>query len=208
MLALFLAAALLGLVYNAMPGAVFAETVRQGIRGGYRAALAVQIGSLTGDALWAVLGLAGIGLLLQLEWLRLPLGLAGTGYLLWLAWDTWQSAGRKYALDLDPGHCQKRALRAGMLISLTNPHNLAFWAAAGSALAAAGIQEPQPLDYAVFFTGFMLCSLLWCFVCAALVARVVRSSSRRWTAFLHKACAFAFLLFALAALRDVLVRLL
>jgi hypothetical protein len=30
----------------------------------------VQLGSLVGDALWAVLGLVGVGILLQLEWLR------------------------------------------------------------------------------------------------------------------------------------------
>lgn len=96
MLSLFAAAFLLGLVYNAMPGAVFAETVRQGVRGGFRPALAVQLGSLTGDALWAVLGLAGVGLLLQLEWLRLPVGIAGVGYLLFLAWDSWRAASQEF----------------------------------------------------------------------------------------------------------------
>jgi chemosensory pili system protein ChpE len=51
MLTLFLAAFMLGLVFNAAPGAVFAETIRQGVRGGFRPALAVQCGSLVGDAL-------------------------------------------------------------------------------------------------------------------------------------------------------------
>ena len=50
MTTLFAAAFLLGLVFNAAPGAVFAETVRQGMRGGFRPALAVQVGSLVGDA--------------------------------------------------------------------------------------------------------------------------------------------------------------
>ena len=70
MTTLFISAFLLGLIFNAAPGAVFAETVRQGVRGGYRPALGVQLGSLVGDALWAVLGLVGIGLLLLLDWLR------------------------------------------------------------------------------------------------------------------------------------------
>ena len=89
MLALFFAALFLGFIFNAAPGAVFAETIRQGVRGGFKGALAVQIGSLVGDALWAVLGLAGVGLLLQLDFLRLPVGIAGVVYLLWLAWDAW-----------------------------------------------------------------------------------------------------------------------
>lgn len=52
-LVLFASAFLLGLIFNAAPGAVFAETVRQGVRGGFRPALAVPLGSLAGDALWA-----------------------------------------------------------------------------------------------------------------------------------------------------------
>ncbi len=59
-LSLFGMAFLLGLIFNAAPGAVFAETIRRGVDGGYQPALAVQIGSLAGDAAWAILGLAGI----------------------------------------------------------------------------------------------------------------------------------------------------
>ena len=82
MLALFLTAFALGLLFNAAPGAVFAETIKVGVRGGFRPAFAVQLGSLAGDALWALLGLVGVGLLLQLEAVRLPVGLAGVAYLL------------------------------------------------------------------------------------------------------------------------------
>ena len=82
---------LLGFIFNATPGAVFAETIRHGMTGGYRAALSVQFGSLVGDAAWAALGLAGIGLLLQEDALKIPVGVAGAGYLAWLAWDSWQA---------------------------------------------------------------------------------------------------------------------
>ena len=57
MLSLFALAFGLGLVLNAAPGPVFAETVRQGTRGGFRLALAVQLGSLVGDGVWALVGL-------------------------------------------------------------------------------------------------------------------------------------------------------
>jgi threonine/homoserine/homoserine lactone efflux protein len=53
MLTLFIAAFVLGLVFNATPGPVFAETVRQGVRGDFRLAVFAQIGSLVGDARWA-----------------------------------------------------------------------------------------------------------------------------------------------------------
>lgn len=54
----------LGLVFNAAPGPVFTESLRRGVRGGFRPAFAVQVGSLVGDAAWAVLGLAGAAALL------------------------------------------------------------------------------------------------------------------------------------------------
>lgn len=206
MTALFISAFLLGLVFNAAPGAVFAETVRQGVRGGFRPALAVQIGSLVGDALWALLGLIGIGILLQLEWLRGPVGIAGGIYLFWLARDSWIAASREFSINevsvTEPG----KAMRAGALISITNPHNIAYWAALGSALGAVGIQEPQAADYATFFAGFMVSSVMWCFFCAAVVDRLFRRAGARWAKVTYRLCAAAFLALAISSVRDVIVQ--
>lgn len=229
---------MLGFVFNAAPGAVFAETIRRGLHGGYRGALLVQVGSLSGDALWAVLGLVGVGLLARTEALRVPVALAGIAYLLWLAFDAWrasrtppQAAPREaeritpppgarsaaaqaaHGVDAanlsasavaiaapDPG---RAALRAGALLSITNPHNVAYWAALGSAMGAAGVSDPQWTDYAIFFTGFMVSSVIWCFVCAALVARFFAGANARWARWTHRACALAFLLLALSSARSL-----
>lgn len=203
MTTLFLSAFVLGLVFNATPGAVFAETVRQGVRGGFRPAFAVQIGSLVGDALWAVLGLVGIGLLLQLEALRLPIGVAGVAYLLWLARDAWRAASREFSVALDGEVQRRRALKAGMMLSVTNPQNVAYWAALGSAMGAVGVHAPTPADYGVFFAGFMASSVLWCFFCAAVVDRLFRRSGLRWARVTYKLCALAFLALALGSVRDL-----
>ena len=204
MLTLFAAAFLLGLVFNAAPGPVFAETVRRSLRGGFRPALAVQIGSLVGDALWAVLGLAGVGLLLQLELLRVPIGIAGVAYLLWLASDAWHASDSEWAAsvarDSDVSH---KALRSGVLLSLTNPQNVAYWAALGSALGAVGVPRPTAVDYSVFFAGFMLSSIVWAFVFAALVDRLFRGTGSRWVRITYRVCAIAFLALALSSLREL-----
>ncbi|QBK06625.1 chemotaxis protein [Hylemonella gracilis] len=227
MLALFLSALMLGFVFNAAPGAIFAETIRRGLQGGYRGALLVQVGSLSGDALWAVLGLVGVGLLARTEALRLPVALAGIAYLLWLAFDAWR-ASRVHppaALDRTEGSAAagvtctmadaggatamtvpddgRAALRAGALLSITNPHNVAYWAALGSAMGAAGVSDPQWTDYAIFFTGFMVSSVVWCFVCAALVARFFAGANARWARWTHRACALAFLVLALSSARSL-----
>lgn len=204
-MSLFLAAFLLGLIFNAAPGAVFAETLRQGVRGGFRPALAVQVGSLVGDATWALLGLVGVGLLLQAEALRVPVGVAGALYLLWLAVDSWRSARHAGALDAaDAPQASRRALRAGVLLSLTNPQNVAYWAALGSAMGAVGVTAPQPADYAVFFAGFMVSSVVWAVVCAWLVAHVHRLAGPGWVRLTYRLCALAFVLLALSSMRDLL----
>jgi chemosensory pili system protein ChpE/L-lysine exporter family protein LysE/ArgO len=206
MLTLLAAAFLLGLVFNAAPGPVFAETVRRSVRGGFRPALAVQIGSLVGDALWAVLGLAGVGLLLRLELLRVPIGNAGVAYLLWLAWDAWRASDREPAAGVSPGiGMSHQALGSGVLLSLTNPQNVAYWAAMGSALGAVGVHKPTAFDYGVFFAGFMMSSIVWAFVFAASVDRVFRGTGNRWVRITYRVCAIAFLALALSSLRELWV---
>ena len=208
MLTIVAAAFGLGLVFNAAPGPVFAETVRQGVRSGFRSALAVQIGSLAGDTVWAVLGLAGVGLLVQLESLRVPIGIAGVAYLLRLAWEAWRASTREFTVSVmgDRGH-RRKALRSGVLLSLTNPQNVAYWAAMGSALGALGVREPTAFDYTAFFVGFMLSSIVWAFLFAAFVDRVLGRAGVRWAHITYRACAIAFLALALSSLRELWVSL-
>lgn len=204
MLTLFFTALFLGFIFNAAPGAVFAETIRQGVRGGFKPALAVQIGSLAGDALWAVLGLAGVGFLLQLDFLRLPIGVASTLYLLWLAWDAWKEADKEFSVKAEQDIAyQQKALRSGILLSITNPQNIAYWAALGSAMGAVGIAEPTANHYLLFFAGFMVSSVLWSFICAGLVSRVFGRAGVRWARLTYRACAVAFLLLALSSARSL-----
>lgn len=205
MLELFAAAFVFGLIFNATPGAVFAETVRRGALGGFRNAFAVQLGSLVGDASWAVLGLLGIGLLLQIEALRWPLGLAGALYLLWLARDSWLSATRllESAEGLARLPLVRESLRSGVLLSITNPQNIAFWGAIGGALGAAGVMQPDASDYVTFFSGFMSASIAWAFVCAGLIDVLFARLGQAWVAFTYRLCALMFLALALKTLWDL-----
>jgi threonine/homoserine/homoserine lactone efflux protein len=204
MLTLLVTAFGLGLIFNAAPGAVFAETVRQGMQGGFRAAFAVQVGSLVGDASWAVLGLLGIGFALQLDSLRWPIGLAGAAYLIYLSWDSWQASKVLHEVNSSARPDTKKAMRKGVALSLSNPQNVAYWAAMGSALGAIGVTQPSMVDYGIFFLGFMVASIVWCFVCALLVDQLSRRTNQLWTRFTYRLCAVALLLLALGTLRDLL----
>ena len=204
MLNLFITAFIFGLVFNATPGPVFAETLRQGVRGGFRSALAVQFGSLAGDLIWAVVGLVGVGFLLQLESLRTPISLGSAAYLLWLARSAWRASREEFAVNL-PGTSvdHHRAMRSGVWLSLTNAQNVAYWAAIGTALGGLGVKAPTLADNAVFFAGFMVSSTVWAFVVSALVDRAFRRLTTRWARLTYRACAVAFLLLALSMLRQL-----
>jgi chemosensory pili system protein ChpE/L-lysine exporter family protein LysE/ArgO len=209
MLGTFAAAFGLGLVFNAAPGPVFAATLRYGVRGGFRPALLVQLGSLAGDAAWAALGLGGVGLLAQSDALRAPIGVIGALYLSWLGWDAWR-ASRQQLAD-EPAVAAGRTgtgntlepVRTGVLLSLTNPQNVGYWAALGTALGAVGVAAPAAADYAVFFAGFMTSSLVWSLVFAAIVDRVLGRASIGWTRMTYRLCAIVFLALALASLRQL-----
>ena len=162
MIQILTTAFMLGLVFNAAPGAVFAETIKRSMTGGYREALFLQLGSLVGDALWAILGLLGIGVLLQSPAMQLPVAMAGAAYLAYLAWDSWaasnapiQSSASHKANIKTSAKSTQSAARAGVIISATNPQNIAYWAAIGTAIGALGITQPQPLASALFFSAFM-----------------------------------------------------
>ncbi|MDG1579735.1 LysE family translocator [Pseudomonas sp. GOM6] len=204
MLAIFLSALVFGLAFCASPGAVFSETLRRGLGGGFRPALLVQLGSLIGDALWALIGLSSLALFLTQDSVRLPLTLASAAYLAWLGVQSLRDAWHAPLAD-DPAVAQqgRAAFGAGALLSLSNPKNLVFWGALGGALAGIVDGTPSEAQLAVFFAGFMLASLLWCFICAALVDWLRRHTSLLWQRLSYAGCGVLLLVLAGLTLRGL-----
>lgn len=205
MITLFTTAFSLGILFNAAPGAVFTETLRRGVVGGYRIALSVQIGSLVGDATWALLGLAGAGILFQIPEVRIPLSIIGGIYLVYLGIT---SIFEKPIVDkknesIDTQVINNGAIFSGMSISLTNPQNIFFWGALGSILGGLGVNSPTLIDYTIFFLGFMASSILWCFACAALVNLLHRTMSRNLIIVINVLCGLALLYIAYLNALDI-----
>ena len=73
----------------------------------------------------------------------------------------------------------RRAFRSGVFLSLTNPQNIAYWAAIGGALRAIGVTEPTVEDNLAFFAAFMVSSTIWAFFLSAFVDRGVSSCGAR-----------------------------
>jgi chemosensory pili system protein ChpE/L-lysine exporter family protein LysE/ArgO len=90
-----------------------------------------------------------------------------------------------------------------VLLSVTNPQNIAYFAAIGTSMASVVHGRPGAVDYGVFFAGLMVASLVWSVVCAALVDRLFRGASARWARITYRACAVLFLALALSSLREL-----
>ena len=204
MSSIFISALLLGFIFNAAPGAVFAETLRRGLQGGYRPALQVQLGSLLGDATWAAIGLSGLALILSSDTLRAPLALVGGLYLAWLGYQSLCDAYQLPSAGAQTQQLSRGALSSGAALSLTNPQNIFYWASIGGAMASLGLDQPSPVHLSVFFAGFMLSSLLWCFICAGLVDWFRRSTSMLWHRMTYALCGITLLALALLSWAELL----
>lgn len=200
----FIQAFILGLLFNAAPGVVFTETIKRGINGGFFPALYVQIGSLAGDALWAILGLLGIGILLNIDILKYPLSIIGIIYLIYLAYDSFISSNIKYEKIVVSKSIKNNALKSGVFLSITNPQNIAYWAALGSSFGALGIAEPQTSHYFIFFFGFISSSILWCFVCALAVEKIFRYTNSIIKKYIFRICTIVFLYLAVGTFYNLI----
>lgn len=198
MIELFVAAVGLGFLFNATPGAIFTESLRRGIMGGYRPALAVQIGSLAGDFVWAVLGLLGAAALFTLPYVEMPLALVGAALLFWLAWDTLKDGlGPMPGFDPNVGFDEaKSALGVGAALSLSNPMNITYWTGLGGTITALGVADPGWTAFSVFLGGFMLSSIVWCFMCAGAIAATRRFVTPVVWKLLNIGCAVGLAFFA------------
>lgn len=200
MLTIFFYALVFGFVFCLSPGAVLAETLRRGLLHGFIPALLVQIGSLVGDAVWAVIGLTGIALLVQHDAVRVPLTIVCALYLAWLGVrsliDAWHLPAPSHA----PASSGRNALAVGAAISLANPKNIIYWGALGSALSGIVGTTPSHGQTLMFFAGFMLASVLSCFLIAALVNLLRQNASPLWQRLSYGACGLVLIyLAALAA---------
>ena len=206
-LLLFGYAFLLGLLFNALPGAILMESLRRGLRGGFGPAFAVQIGSLAGDGLWVVLGVGGAAGIVLIPYAALPLMVCGTALVGWLALQALRDS-RSPMPEFGPAAPSrshvKAALLAGVSLSVSNPLNIVYWAALGGTIAAVTQANPRPLDHAIFVAGFMASSVLWCFFAAWLIGIAHRRVNQFWWSLLHVLCGLGLLLVMVSLSASIL----
>ncbi len=166
---IFVSAFGLGLAFCAPPGAVTAEAIRRGLARGFRPAFLVEVGSLLGDATWAGIALTGAAILVQNGPARVILGVVGSLLLFRLGWSAIQAARVGTSIDTTPVR-GRGDLVAGAALSLTNPLSIAFWVGVGGGAVQSIVPQPVPRDFLVFYVGFMIACVFWCFLMSAIIA--------------------------------------
>ncbi len=144
----------------------------------------MQIGSLVGDFIWAVLGLLGAATLFQVPMVERPLAIIGALLLAYLAYSSFKDALTPMpSFDANVGIGGGTDYTVGAGMALSNPLNITYWTGLGGTITALGVDDPTGLAFAVFLGGFMLSSVLWCFIFAGFIG-ITRHmvSPRAWIA--------------------------
>jgi chemosensory pili system protein ChpE len=132
-----------------------------------------------------------------------PLTLVCALYLAWLGVRSLIDAWHLPDVDTAPASTGKNALAVGAAISLANPKNIVYWGALGSALSGIVGTTPSHGQTLMFFTGFMLASLLCCFLIAALVNLLRNNASPTWQRLSYGACGVVLIYLAVLAARGI-----
>lgn len=178
----------IGLAYTVVPGPVNTEATRRGLKGGFGAALTVQLGSLVGDVLWAILGLTGAVVVLQRDSLATVLGVVGAGFLFALARSAFRGAMGKG--NAESATAKGNGWRVGIMFSLANPAGIAFWSGVGGGMLGA-TANPGAIEVATVLASFIVGSAACGVLFAALAGLGRRHATGRVMRWIDGLCGLA-----------------
>lgn len=117
------------LVFSLTPGPTVMMISAYGFRGGFRSALAAIAGTQTGNTIWYVICVTGLGALITASPLIFQaIKLAGAAYLIWLGlrslWQSWQPASTAKS-----GKLRANPYLQAVLTQLGNPKAILFFGA-------------------------------------------------------------------------------
>jgi chemosensory pili system protein ChpE len=202
---LFTSALVLSLIFCATPGALNTEALRRGVAGGFHRALMVELGSCIGDMTWAIIALVGLAFIVDNDIARIALGIFGGILLLYLAYKGFMEA-RKGTIPEGEARSGHSDFVTGALISLGNPFQIAFWIGIGGSAIAVIVPDPQLIDFAVFFVGWLVGGIVWCFAYSGLIAYGRKYVTPRLFQTINVICAVVLVYFAMALLWATFVQ--
>jgi threonine/homoserine/homoserine lactone efflux protein len=139
------------------PGAVTAATIAQGTRNRW-AGLLISVGHGIVEMPLICLLMLGLGLVFELDPVKIAIGLLGGGFLLWMGTDILRH--RPINADTPETVFSKGSLTTGIVLSATNPYFLLWWATVGLNLAV-GASELGTTALILFAIVHWLCDVVW-----------------------------------------------
>jgi L-lysine exporter family protein LysE/ArgO len=180
-------------------GLVNIALVRAGLMHGMGAALAIGFGSCVGDMVYAVSSLSLVTLLLEHRAARLVLWIGGSAVLAWLAIKMLRETWHPKQLSIAPGGGAgrirpMREFVRGMMLALSSPTAILWFAAVGGSVIAAHATGTAAL--LPFLSGFLAAGVCWTLLIAALAGYAHRRLSTRFVRGLSLFSALLFCYFA------------
>lgn len=166
------------------PGPSFALVTRLAVAGSRPAALGATVGLALAAGFYAVLTMAGLGLVLsRVSWLASVIQVAGGCYLVYLGWMAWAS-GKPSGTPQQPraaSRSMRQGLRDGIVVNLLNPKGIAFFL---SLYAVAVPPDTALWAKAVILLGSFAMEVAWYGLAAVLLssgsARATYGRFGRW----------------------------
>ena len=139
------------------PGAVTAATVAQGMRNRWAGTL-IALGHGIVEIPLIFLLMSGLGLIFEMDPVKIAIGLLGGGFLLWMGLDMLRQSPPDAATPQTA--FSKGSITTGIVLSATNPYFLFWWATVGLNLAI-GAKELGITALILFAVVHWLCDLVW-----------------------------------------------
>jgi threonine/homoserine/homoserine lactone efflux protein len=167
----------LGVAFAAPPGIVTAELIRRGLIGGFWSAMAVNVGSLIGDAVYALLAFGGLAVMISSPRARLGVGVMSGVVLLILARSALKAKLPEQVGEVSASE-RRNAFLSGTALSLTNPFAIVFWIGFGGIALTTGVQNTTG-GLSLFLVAFLGGAAIWGAIVSALAGYGQRLVSPR-----------------------------
>ena len=155
------------------------------------------VGTCVGDLIYAMLAMSGMAVLLQFEMVRWSLWIFGSVTLIWLTIKMGYAALQAQDGELN-GVAQSggrwRLFGRGMVLALSSPTAILWFAAVGGAIIAR--QGADPLNAGLFLSGFFSAGIFWALVLCTLAYQGGRLLGEKMVRFSYLASALIFAYFA------------
>ena len=185
--ALFSSAFVVGLSGAMAPGPVLTATIAESLRRGFVAGPLIVLGHAILELVLLALVVGGLGAFLQRPVVAAALGLVGGSVLVWMGVQTVRTAraaveqGMAAQGAAAPAAGGLHPVAAGVLLSLSNPYWILWWATIGLTFAGQAMAHGLP-GLAAFYAGHISSDLAWYSAVSAAVAggrRIVPASAWR-----------------------------